>query len=382
MTALALGFLGGCLLPAVGTPVLAAVLAVCAALAAWGVLSGRTKTALFLTGVLFGALRALFPPLNLPAAAAERVSGIARTVGERTDALFPAFPGVARGMLLGGRNAAVDPALKERLYAVGIGHLLAVSGLHVSVLAGCILKVWRVGAPKLRFVCLMAFLAGYCILTGGAPSVIRASVMLLYATPLALPPHRRDSMVSLSLALITVLLFDPAAAGGAGFLLSFTAVAGILLLDGPLTRNTAFLPYRLRSGLAVSVAAVLGTLPVSVSFFGEVSAVGVLANLIILPLVPFFLIPAFGCVVLSCIAPGLAACIAQFPQGVLWAILTLADAGGNTMMRIAAPGALACVCYYAAMLAVSDCCRLTPKRKVLAAAACAVTCTVLWTAGL
>lgn len=381
LTAAAAGLVLGVLAAGTGGRAAAAAAVVCGSAGLFfGGMTRKKCLAFFFFMLALGAVRALFPDAALPHGAANLFSALSQKAGSRIDALFPDFPGVARGMLLGQRNAAVDPALKERLYAVGVGHMLAVSGLHVSVLAGCITLVWRRGALKLRFFVLAAFLAGYALLTGCTPSVLRAAVMLLYATPLHEERLRRDSAVSFSLACILVLLWTPSSLTTPGFLLSFSAVAGILLLAGPAGGKLAFLPRTLRQGLSVSLAAVLGTLPVTVAYFGEFSAVGVLANLVILPLVPFFLIPAFLVTVASFAVPAVS-CLAVVPRAMLWLIMTLAEAGGIPLMRLGAPGPFACVFWYAAMLFCSDYCRLEKGAKRKAAAAASVLAVVLWAAG-
>lgn len=331
---------------------------------------GWRMSALFFFSAVCGLLRARLPALSIPAAAAARFSDLAQAVGNRIDLLFPDWPGVARGMLLGSRNADISSALSERLYAVGVGHLLAVSGLHVSVLTGALLLVWRRHALKLRYAVIAAFLVFYCLLTGGAPSVVRASVMLLVCVPAGLSLRRRDPLSSLALACCIVVLLDPAAPASVGFQLSFLAVLGILLLSPVLQAHLALFGRTLSGLLSASLSAALFTAPVMARAFAEISVFGLAANVLLLPLVPLFLVPAFAAALLSFPFPALARRLAALPRLALDAMMTLARAGGSTVLRVAAPGLAATLFFYAGLLFLSRYCLRSERRRALYGAVC------------
>ncbi|MHB8868888.1 MAG: ComEC/Rec2 family competence protein [Thermoleophilia bacterium] len=206
----------------------------------------------------------------------------------------PAMGGLLRGFILGDKSG-IQPATLETFRRAGTAHLLAVSGLHVVSLAVAVLLAARMAGlpPWLRSVGAGATAVAFMLLTGAGPSVVRATVMVLVMLGAGLVGRGRDSWAAVALAAIVVLAREPPAVGSAGFQLSFSAVIALLLLARPLeTRLARHLPPSLATGVGVSVAAAVGTAPVSLLTFGQVSAVSVAANPLVVPVVP--LVMALG----------------------------------------------------------------------------------------
>ena len=339
----------------------------------------RSQGTWFVFCLLLGLIRSFFAPLTLPASVTALFSDLSAAIGDRIDLLFPDHAGVARGMLLGARNASLNAALSERLYDVGVGHLLAVSGLHVAILAGSLRIIWRRYALRLRFAVLCIFLLFYILLTGGAPSVIRASIMLLCTTPMSLSLRKPDALTSLSIACCAVVLLDPTAPATVGFQLSFLAVLGLQLLSAPLQKRFSYLGHTVSTALAATIAATIGTLPIMCYAFSEISVFGLVANLLVVPLAAFFLVPAFLCTLLSFPFPMLADAIAALPRLVLDMMMTLATAGGSTVLRIAAPSIPAILLYYAALFLLSGYCLRSKRQRLLYSGICMLAAILLWT---
>jgi len=152
-------------------------------------------------------------------------------IAARLDSLFKDESGLAKALLLGERDS-----LNEKMAAdfrdAGIAHVLAVSGLHVSLLMAGVflfLRVFRL-SPRVVFSLIAALLIFYCRLLDFSPSVVRASILtLLYLLGRVLR-KRVDPLTSLSCAFLLILLFRPLDLFSAGFQLSFLAVLGILTL--------------------------------------------------------------------------------------------------------------------------------------------------------
>lgn len=341
-------------------------------------LLGRKPAFLFVLCLAIGLARSRVAPLSIPNTVTTFFSDLSDSVGSQIDRLFPIPPGAARGMLLGARNTEMDKAFSERLYDVGVGHLLAVSGLHVSTIAGAITLVWRRSRLCLRYLVLVLFLLFYTLLTGGAPSVIRASVMLLVATPMGLSLQRRDPLSSLALACCIVVLLDPTAPTTVGFQLSFLAVLGLQLMSAPLQRRFSFFGSPISTALSASIAATVGTLPIMCRAFSEVSVFGIFANLLIVPLAAFFLVPAFVCTMLSFPFPVFAECLAAVPRFVLDVMMTLATAGGSTVLRIGAPSVPSMLLYYAALFLYSRYCLRSRNLRLLYGTAALLAAILLW----
>ncbi|MEG2216360.1 MAG: ComEC/Rec2 family competence protein [Clostridia bacterium] len=218
-------------------------------------------------------------------------------VGERIRLLFPENGAVAKGMLLGEKDD-IDAATMEQFGRVGVLHLLAVSGLHVSVLAGALALLFRRN-PWVRFAAVAIFCAGYAALTAFSASVLRASLMLLYWY-LAFPLRRRpDGPSALAFSFIVIVGVNPLTLFRTGFQLSFLAVYGLMLLEPLFARPLARFGSTAAGLIAGSCAVVVATAPAMALHFRELSFMSLLTNLFVLPMAPFFLVPAFLATVVS-----------------------------------------------------------------------------------
>ncbi len=202
---------------------------------------------------------------------------------------------VLRGLLTGDKTR-----LSEFLYTcfrrAGIAHLLAVSGLHVGFLAGL---VYLLPGPRRRkaFVAIPVMI-GFALMTGGQSSVWRAVVMgsLLLIAPLF--QRETDPLTSLAFALALLLIPAPYSSLNIGLQLSFAATAGLVCYGSPLYRwmmrpvgGKKFRAGKRRvfrrvwsaiaGGLSTSCAALIFTLPLTAWYFGTVSLVGPLVNLLV-----------------------------------------------------------------------------------------------------
>ena len=179
------------------------------------------------------------------------------------------------------------------LHGWGLLHLLAVSGLHVMVvgmafyhLMGPLLRRMRIGwrvANAVRISATMGLLGAYMLLTGCSASVVRAVVMAgLWLCSNAL--QRSTAPLNILAAAVCILLVArPTHLFEAGFQLSVSAVAAILIVTPHLAARIpsnarGFVRYAYSSA-AVTVAATIGTLPVTLYHFGQVGLAGLLLNL-------------------------------------------------------------------------------------------------------
>lgn len=303
------------------------------------------------------------------------------SVAARIDALFPnpEHASLARGILLGGSLAQTEGQTVEQFRAVGIAHLLAVSGLHVGVLAGALLLPLRlIRRIWLRFAVLAVCLFAYAALTAFTPSVLRACVMLLCTLP-AVPLRRRlDLPSSLSLAFVLLLLLRPFALWHASFQLSFLAVFGIALLRPLLVRPLSVLGQQAASALATGLSVILATIPANARFFETVSVASLAANLLILPLVPLFLVPAALALLISCVWMPLGAALAILPQAALELMLRVAYAGGALALDVPAPSTAAYLLFLGGMLLASPLCLAATRKKLPASLAAFALAIILW----
>ena len=204
--------------------------------------------------------------------------------------------GLLSALILGDKSE-VDPELKSAFVETGVIHVLAVSGLHV----GYVLLILMVLTKFLRIpwgwdrIAIITGLGLFVLLTGGRPSVVRASLMaVLYVlAPIVNRPVHGWNIIAT--AAFIILLANPTFISDLGFLLSFTAVISIIYFYGLFEK---ILPDRLRVSqikntyvkytwglFLVSLSAQIGTLPITVYYFHKIPIVALVANIIIVPLI-------------------------------------------------------------------------------------------------
>jgi competence protein ComEC len=194
-----------------------------------------------------------------------------------------------RGMVLGG-DEQFAPELRDDFRAVGLSHIVAVSGANVMLLAVLVAAVGGVAGigRGARFWIALGCVCMYVPLCGVGASVVRAGVMGvagLVATHLARPVSR---LYLVLLAALALLLLNPRAAEDVGAQLSFAAVLGLMAFAGPIQRRLVGrwrLPCWLAEALAATASATIATLPVSAFHFGQVSLVSLAANVLAAPVI-------------------------------------------------------------------------------------------------
>ena len=200
-------------------------------------------------------------------------------------------------LFLGDRSALPDEVTAS-FRRTGTTHLLALSGLHLSVLALFWLRILRVlGAPNsISFPLLLLFLLAYTGISGFPLSLVRAAFMLAFYRLAILFRLFSDSFTSLSFAVALILLISPASATDIGLHLSFLATLGILVVGEMLNslprkrRKLSRLLHALLASVLTSLFAILFTLLLSVLTFGKVSLIAIPANLLLSPLVSLSLV--------------------------------------------------------------------------------------------
>ncbi len=217
-------------------------------------------------------------------------------------------------------NKTEIPQRWELLFQdAGVMHILAISGLHVGIIASAlffILKFIPIIGQKnnLRYPIIIVFLLGYAAMTGFRPSVSRATLMfltLLLATYFNRPYHIYNSLY---LAALLILFYQPLFLYDAGFLLSFTVTFFIIFLFPILEDKLSILPSYISKPLAVSLAAWFGMAPLSAYFFYKISYIAILSNLIIVPLLSIILIMGLISITLSFVFLPLAGILALLNQ--------------------------------------------------------------------
>jgi len=190
------------------------------------------------------------------------------------------------GLILGektGLPAETDEAFRR----AGVYHILAVSGFNVALLASSVFFVLSALGVSRRTTAVAAGVAlvGFALVVGGQASVLRATVMGLLLLTAMLLDRESQLMNALALAALVLLVWRPGDLWDPGFQLSFAATAGIIYLTPSITSWLAARgwPAWLATAVAVSVGAQAAVTPVMLAHFNQLSLVGIVANLVVVP---------------------------------------------------------------------------------------------------
>lgn len=238
-------------------------------------------------------------------------SALRRNILNLIDQMFPkdtlAF---ARALLLGDSSMLTyeeDTAFKIS----GIRHVIAVSGLHVSILFSVVYLLTGKKRGLLALIGLPALLL-FAAVAGFTPSVVRACIMQGLMILALLVNKEYDPPSALAFAALVLMAVNPMVITSVSFQLSVGCIIGILLFSGKIhsyllqekrlgTGKGKGLKARLvrwiASSVSVSVSAMIVTTPLSAYYFGTVSLVSILANLLVLWVISF----AFYGIVASCV---------------------------------------------------------------------------------
>ncbi len=262
------------------------------------------------------------------------------------DVIASAIPEPAAGLLTGillGDESGISPDLEADFAATGAAHIVAISGFNMIVISSIVIGMLsRLNLPKRRAAIIALIIIGiYTIFVGASAAVTRAALMsglLIVGRSI-----RRKTFVPASLAFAAILLsaLNPLTLWDVGFQLSMGAVFSIALLADPLSRRFDRLLKRLSSRhadrlaawlnepIVVSLAAMLGTLPITMLYFGRVSLVALAVNLLIVPVQPMVLALGGLASLTGLIAPAIAApifaCVLVLLGWTITAVRTFAD---------------------------------------------------------
>lgn len=215
---------------------------------------------------------------------------------------------VLKALLIGDRQE-IRPELREEFNQTGTSHLLAISGLHVGIVAGVSYYLlywifshitsllWNAWVRKSAGLLTLIPVLAYGLIAGMAPSTQRAVMMVAVVLLTYCLEADHDIMNSLGLAALAILIISPEALFGVSFQLSFAAVFFIIWGMGDVAsadkdeKPPGSINQAVRSYALVSLFAYLGTLPLVAYYFNQISIVGLGANIILVPLVGFLVVP-------------------------------------------------------------------------------------------
>lgn len=229
-------------------------------------------------------------------------------LSQHVQSRLPGQTGAFAAAIMTGDRAGLGLATLDAMRVSNLAHLLAISGLHMGLLAGFVFAAFRLGfaaVPRLglrlptkklsAFLALLAG-AGYLGLSGGNVATERAFVMVAVMLGAVMLERRAFSLRAVAVAAMIVLALQPEALLGPGFQMSFAATVGLVAVFGGVRdAGLTIGPRWMRPVLAVVISsAVAGaaTAPVAAAHFNQYAQFGLLANLVSVPLMGVLVMPA------------------------------------------------------------------------------------------
>ncbi len=211
-------------------------------------------------------------------------------IGERIDALFHAKDAILFKALILGDRKGLDSVLRDEFMKTGTSHLLAISGLNISLVAGSFyfLMIGLKVPQKMAALSALFFAWAYVFIAGFGIPVQRAGWMAGVGFLAICLERERDSLNTFFLAYLILLVLDTRSLTNVSFQLSFISILALILLFRFLTVRQATL-----TSLLQTLAATAGTLPIVLYYFNVFSSVAVFANLFAIPLFNLALVHAF-----------------------------------------------------------------------------------------
>ncbi|WP_374422159.1 ComEC/Rec2 family competence protein [Paracoccus sp. (in: a-proteobacteria)] len=268
--------------------------------------------------------------------------------------------GAVAAALMTGDRSGIHEATNDIMRASNLYHIISISGLHMSMLAGfayAALRLIGVGVqgagmgrhwPLHKLAAFGALVAAaiYLWLSGGGVATERAFIMVAVMLLAIIADRRAISLRTVAVAAVMILAVTPEALTSPGFQMSFAATVALILAQGPWLRISPHLPWWLRP-LAMlflsSLVASIATSPIAAAHFGRITQYGLLANLLVVPVVGLLVMP--GGVIAAFLATlGLAApALWVMGLGVKWMLFVaewISGLNGATELVPAAPAAV------------------------------------------
>jgi competence protein ComEC len=233
--------------------------------------------------------------------------------------------GLAEALILGSREN-LDKGLERSYRDAGLSHILALSGMHLSFFSGLLaLFLKRPLGKKAAALAGLLFIAVFVFVVGPQPSLVRAAIMYAIGVWAIFSALSGFTVVFLGAAFLVQIVFDPASGLSLSFILSYTALAGILLLGNRLAflmRGRA--PSFLSKALSASLGAFIAAAPFTAAFFGVLRPGGILSGLVVVPLTSLFMAASLLFLVSGGFFPRIAAAVLSFLERILAGIVSAA----------------------------------------------------------
>lgn len=211
--------------------------------------------------------------------------------------------------LLSGAKEYTEDSITNAFKFAGLSHILALSGMHLSMFSGIAMFIGKKSKrKKLSFIIRIISLILFVWFAGFSPSLLRAficAVLVLLASIIDIPDP--DMLIILCTSFLIQIVISPTDIPNLGFILSYGALAGILIFNKTFHKlYIKFISKYFSASISSSTSAQIITVPICFKNFGFYSPIGIIATCFVSPLISLFIYTGLVCIVLSLIFPFMA----------------------------------------------------------------------------
>lgn len=194
-----------------------------------------------------------------------------------------------------GEKGTFDKSYFEAIRKTGVLHVIAASGMNISMVASFLITSLTLFLKRQKALVLSSIaIILYASLADFQPSIVRASIMAIFAFSAGVIGRQNTSLLALFFAGFIMVMFDPKIIEDIGFQLSFVATLGIILLDPIFKKIGSNLLFE---DARATISAQIATVPILLFFFGTYSPISIVANFLVLwTIPPLMILGAFGAV--------------------------------------------------------------------------------------
>ncbi|MCX7746738.1 MAG: DNA internalization-related competence protein ComEC/Rec2 [Clostridia bacterium] len=260
--------------------------------------------------------------------------------------------GLLNGMLIGYRGG-LDKEMQESFSNAGLSHLMAVSGMNVAFIVIPLVFLFRKLTLKQRTAnsIIILVLILFVFITGFSPSVVRAVIMGIIILLGQIIRREPDIYTSIAFAAVLILVYNPGSLFDIGFQLSFIATLSLVMFYSQIKKfiTAKFIPDFIKDVLAATLAATVGTLPITAFYFNKISVISVVSNLLAVPLVQIITILGFAMAITGQVSGWLAEMIGYINSTLLSFILLVTKTSSKlpwAVVRVVTPSLFSVLLYY------------------------------------
>lgn len=247
--------------------------------------------AVFVAGMIIGFVRAI-PSLDGATTTIDQwdfVVAIRDWFSTRIQSTIPEPESKLGIAYLLGVKDGLPNELNSAIKDVGLAHIVVASGTHLSILVDVCRKIFGKISRFAGLLFSIIFIVFFMVMVGWTPSILRAGIMSILTISMWYVGRKFEPWRIILITMTATLLIDSTFLTNLGWLLSFSSFIGVMIL-GPALQRFFYgksKPNFVASTTLTTIAATLATLPITLYYFGSISLIAVVANLLILPTLPF-----------------------------------------------------------------------------------------------